>query len=182
MTTVCERRRLSGPGLRAVVCGCFAGMMLIAGCNTAPPPVDTKAVEDAVRAADMAWSKAAGAMDVATTTSYYADNAVVMPPNMPIVTTKDAMQKAWASMLVPGNSIAWTPSTVTSAGSGEVVYVQGTYTASMKGPDGKMDADTGKYLEVWKKQADGGWKAVEDIWNSDMPEAAATPVAAKKKG
>jgi ketosteroid isomerase-like protein len=179
MNTSCVRRQLSG--LR-VVSGCFAGLMLIAGCNSAPPPVDTKAVEDAVRAADVAWSKAAGAMDVAATNSYYADDAVVMPPNMPVVTTHDGTQKAWASMLVPGNSLAWTPSTVTAAGSGDMAFVQGTYTASMKGPDGKTMPDTGKYLEVWKKQADGSWKAVDDIWNSDMPVAAPAPVAKKKKG
>jgi ketosteroid isomerase-like protein len=178
MNTGCVRRQLSG--LR-IVCGCFAGLMLVAGCNTAPPPVDTKAVEDAVRAADVAWSKAAGAQDIGTVNSYYAEDAVVMPPNSPVVTTHDATQKAWASMLVPGNSLTWTPSTVTAAGSGDMAYVQGTYTASMKGPDGKAMPDAGKYLEAWKKQADGSWKVEEDIWNSDMPMAAAAPVAAKKK-
>jgi len=165
-----------------VVGGCFAGVLLVAGCNTAPPPVDTKAVEDAVRAADAAWSKAAVAMDVAATGSYYADDAVVMPPNMPIVNGKEAAQKAWTEMLVPGNSISWTPSTVVSAGSGEIAYSQGAYTMTMKGPDGKVTSETGKYLEVWKKQADGSWKAVEDIWNSDMPAVAAAPVSVKKKG
>ncbi len=83
-------------------------------------------------------------------------------------------------MLVPGNSLAWTPSTVTAAGSGDMAFVQGTYTASMKGPDGKAVSDTGKYLEVWKKQADGSWKAVEDIWNSDMPMTPPAPVKGKK--
>jgi ketosteroid isomerase-like protein len=184
MTTGCVRQ-LSGLdsswGLRAVVCGCFAGLMLVAGCNTAPPAVDTKAAEDAVRAADAAWSKAAAALDVAAAGSYYADDAVVMPPNSPIVNGKAAAQQAWAAMLVPGNSVSWTASTVTSAGSGDLVYVQGTYTASMKGPNGKAMADQGKYLEVWKKQADGSWKAVEDIWNSDMPAVAVKP-AAKKAG
>ena len=179
MTTGCVRRQFSGLSLS--VCGCFAGLMLVAGCNTAPAPGDTKAAEDAVRAADAAWSKAAIAMDVAAVGSYYADDAVVLPPNMPIVIGKDAAQKAWAAILVPGNSTSWTASTVVSAASGDIVYDQGTYTASMKGPDGKAVPDTGKYLCVWKKQADGSWKAVEDTWNSDLPVAAPAPVAAKKK-
>lgn len=177
MITGCDRVHLRG-----VACGCFAGMMLLAGCNAAPPPVDTKAVEDAVRAADVAWAKAAGAQDVAAVVSYYADDAVVMPPNSPVVASKDGWQKAWAEMLVPGNSLSWTPNTVKSAASGELVYVQGTYTGNFKGPDGKAVADAGKYLEVWTKQADGSWKAVDDIWNSDVPQAAAAPVAVKKKG
>ena len=34
---------------------------------------------------------------------------------------------------------------------------------------GKPVTDRGKYVEAWKKQADGAWKVVEDIYNSDLP-------------
>ena len=188
MITGCVRRQLSGLGL--VLCGCFAGMVLVAGCNSAPPPVNTKAAEDAVRAADAAWSKAAGAMDVAAVASYYTDDATVLPPNMPIVSGQAEAQKAWAAILVPGNSVSWIANKVVSAASGDLVYDQGTYTSSMKGPGGKMVADLGKYLCVWKQQPDGHWKAVEDMWSSDLPAVAAKPgkaakaakAAKKKKG
>jgi ketosteroid isomerase-like protein len=30
-------------------------------------------------------------------------------------------------------------------------------------------ADTGKFIEVWLKQADGTWRLAWDIWNSDIP-------------
>jgi ketosteroid isomerase-like protein len=54
---------------------------------------------------------------------------------------------------------------------------------TMKDAQGKPVTDRGKYTEVWKKQADGKWKAVADIWNSDLPVSAPAPapVAAKKK-
>ena len=39
-------------------------------------------------------------------------------------------------------------------------------------------ADRGKFVEVWKKQADGKWKVVADIFNSDLP--AAPPGEGKK--
>ncbi len=120
-------------------------------------------------------------MDVAAVGSYYADDAVVLPPNMPIVNGKAGAQQTWLTMLVPDNSISWTTSTAVSAASGDMVVTQGTYTASFQGPDGKAVPETGKYLEVWKKQADGSWKVVRDIWNSDLPTVAlAAPV--KKKG
>ena len=38
---------------------------------------------------------------------------------------------------------------------------------SSKGSDGKTVAKTGKYVCVWKKEADGKWKAIRDIWNYD---------------
>jgi ketosteroid isomerase-like protein len=154
---------------------------LVAGCDHAPPAVDTKAAVKAVMDADAAWSRAAGAMDAAGASGFYADDATVLAPNQPLITGKDALQKAWAAMLVPGNSVSWSASTAVASASGDLVYVQGTYTASMKGPHGRPMNDKGKYLEVWKKQADGSWKDEEDTWNSDLPVMAATPVAAKTK-
>ena len=29
--------------------------------------------------------------------------------------------------------------------------------------------DVGKYLLVWKKQPDGGWKVLREIYNTDLP-------------
>ena len=132
---------------------------------------------------DAQWSKAAGSRDVEAVVSYYADDAIVLPPNAAIVTGKAAAQKAWAAELVPGSSTSWTASTVVASASGDMVYDQGTYSATMAGPGGKPVADKGKYLCVWKKQADGSWKAVADTWNSDMPAApvAAAPMKKMKK-
>jgi len=45
--------------------------------------------EKAVRDADEAWSKVAGAKDLDKTVSYYADDAIVLPPNEAMVTMKD---------------------------------------------------------------------------------------------
>jgi ketosteroid isomerase-like protein len=37
----------------------------------------------------------------------------------------------------------------------------------------KPATDKGKYVTVFKKQADGSWKVVADIFNSDGPAAPA---------
>jgi ketosteroid isomerase-like protein len=182
MTTGCARRQLSGPGLGVVLGGCFAGLMLVAGCNQAPAPpvVDTKAAEDAVRAADAAQLKAAQAMDVAGVAGYYTANAVVLPPNAPIATDTVSIQKVWSAMLVPGTELTWASTNVVSSASGDMVYDQGTYTANTKGPGGRPLIDQGKYLTVWMKQTDGSWKAVEDTWNSDLPIATAVAAPATR--
>jgi len=41
----------------------------------------------------------------------------------------------------------------------------------MTAPDdnGKSSIDRGKYVAVWKKQADGNWKVAVDTWNTDLP-------------
>ena len=44
----------------------------------------------------------------------------------------------------------------------------GTYTSQLMGEDGKLVAEPGKWLSVWKKQADGSWKVVVDTYNTDI--------------
>ena len=55
---------------------------------------DTK-TEQALRDADDAWSKAAASKDLEKTVSYYSADAIVLPPNAPIATTKEAIKKLW---------------------------------------------------------------------------------------
>lgn len=38
-----------------------------------------------------------------------------------------------------------------------------------KGVQGNPSTESGKSVEVWKKQPDGKWKCVADIFDSDMP-------------
>jgi len=180
VTLGCERRQLSGKILGRAGCLSLAGLMLVSGCKQAPPSVDTQAAEDAVRAADGDSLKAAQALDAVGTASSYSDDAMVMPPNQPAASGRVEAQKVWAAMLLPGTEIMWNDNKVEAAQSGEMVYVQGTYSVTTPGPDGKPVSDDGKYLSVWKKLGYGDWKEVEAIWNSDLPVVAA-PGAAKTK-
>jgi ketosteroid isomerase-like protein len=70
---------------------------------------------------------------------------------------------------LPGFAIQWQPTKVEVARSGGLAFAQGTYEMTMTGPQGSPVTDRGKYIDVWKKQADGAWKVVADIFNSDMP-------------
>ncbi len=47
------------------------------------------------------------------------------------------------------------------------LYSVGTYSMTVSDRDKKPVTDKGKYVTVYKKQADGSWKAVHDMWNSD---------------
>jgi ketosteroid isomerase-like protein len=135
--------------------------------------VDPQASVDAVRATDAQWAKAAAAHDVDGTIAFYSDDAIVMPPNTPMVQDKGSERKAWAAILVPGADISWTAGKVEAAKSGELVYDVGVYTLITRASKGKpQTTDGGKYLAVWKKQADGNWKAVAGTWNSDKPTPA----------
>ncbi len=128
--------------------------------------------EAAVKALDAEWSKAAGSKNVEKTVSYYADDAIVMPSNSPALTTKEAIRAMWQGMLgAPNFSGGWTATKVDVARSGDLAYVTGTYEINEADASGKPVTDKGKYLEVWKKQADGNWKCVADMFNTNLPVA-----------
>jgi ketosteroid isomerase-like protein len=132
------------------------------------------ATERALRDADAQWSKAAETKDLDKTVSYYADDAIVMPPNASAATTKEAIRKIWQDLIgSPGLAVSWKATKVEVAKSGDIGFVSGTYELTMNDANGKPVNDHGKYLEVWEKQANGKWKCGADIWNSDLPVAPA---------
>jgi ketosteroid isomerase-like protein len=138
---------------------------------------DTKA-EQALRDLDAQWSSAAGAKDLDKTVSYYSEDAIVMPPNAPSATTKEAIRSVWKEVLAsPGAAVSWKATKVEVAKSGDLACVSGTYEETTTDASGKPVKDRGKYVEIFKKQVDGTWKVVADIWNSDLP----TPAPAEKK-
>ena len=75
----------------------FAGFLLLAGCNSAPPALSTPAVDISaekakIRDLETAWSKDAAAKDVDKSVANYADDAVLLMPGMPAAKTKDAVR------------------------------------------------------------------------------------------
>ena len=163
---------------RLVLAGWIALLTFTLGCQPQAPPDTRAAVESALKELDAQWSKAAGAKDVDKTVSYYADDAIVLPTNAPAATTKEAIRGVWKDMITnPGFAGGWKATRVEVARSGDLAYLSGTYELTMNDASGKPVTDRGKYVEVWKKQADGKWKTVADIWNSDLP----APASPEKK-
>jgi ketosteroid isomerase-like protein len=72
----------------------------------------------------------------------------------------------------PGAAISWTATKVEVTKAGDLAYVSGTYEETLTDARVKPGKDRGKYLEIFKKQADGTWKCIRDIWNSDLPASA----------
>jgi len=145
----------------------------LTACQTSS---DTRAAdESALRKLDEEWSKAIGARDVDKTVSYYSDDAVLMPPNIPTLTGKEPIRTLWKSMLEsPSFSGGWTATKVEVARSGDLAYVSGNYEFKEQDDRGAAIVDKGKYLEVWRKQADASWKCVAGMFNSDLPAGAPT--------
>jgi uncharacterized protein (TIGR02246 family) len=166
--------------LRAILVSSLVIMGLALACQQPPPPSppDTRAADErAVREADGACLKAMTAKDVEGFVSFFAEDAVELQPNVPMLTGKESIRK-WASELManPGFSGSWQASKVEASRGGDLAYTVGTYQFTLNDSKGKPVSDRGKFVAVWKKQPDGTWKAVADMVNSDLP----APGAAKR--
>jgi uncharacterized protein (TIGR02246 family) len=158
--------------------GCLSLLSFALICTVSA--ADSKNIEQALRDLDAHWSAAAAAKDLEKTISFYSPDALVLPTNAPAATTREAIRNTWKELLAsPGLAISWKTTRVEVAKSGDIAYTTGTYELTMNDANGTPINDRGKYVEVWKKQADGKWKVVADIWNSDLPVSAAAPAEKK---
>ena len=161
---------------------CVALFALTTACSTNVPSSKNADVA-AVRSVEAASVKDIAAKDLDNWLSHYSDDASVLLPNQMMITGKNNIKVAFKPMLADPNFALTFQSTRGEASkSGDFVYVIGTYSMTTSSPrDQKPVTDQGKYLTVFKKQADGNWKAVADMVNSDLPAPAEHPQAAPQQ-
>jgi uncharacterized protein (TIGR02246 family) len=146
---------------------------LALACQQPPPssPPDTRAADErAVREAEAAQAKAAAAKDLESWLSFFAGDCIELPPNAPALTGKEASRKTLSEMIAnPGFAVSWQVNKAEASRGGDIAYTVWTYHLTMNDSKGKPLTDRGKGVSVWKKQPDGQWKIVVDIYNSDLP-------------
>jgi len=134
------------------------------------PPDTSETDKKAIREMEEAWNKAGAAKDAAAYVAFYTDDAHVLMPNAPLLTGKAAIKDAVKPMMAdPNFSITLTPTRLEVSKGGDMAYTQGSYKMTFSDVRGNKFEDEGKYLTIYRKLADGSWKAVEDTMMSDLP-------------
>ena len=158
-----------------LIAGIFFPLLQM-GCMQAPTAVpakpDTSALdEQAIRDSEAAWVKAFATKEPAKAEAFYADDADSMLPDTPIMTGKQAILAGMKPELGdPNFSLVFAPKKVVIAKSGDIAYSQGTFRYTTTDPKTKKRVgQSGNYVEVYKKQADGTWKVEEDIATEETP-------------
>jgi len=147
----------------------FAFGMMVVACAPAAPPGLTEADRAEIRATtEEARAIANSSRDWAQYAEiYYAPDAIVMPANEEVVRGREAIV-SWFESFPPFEDMQLNQ--VEVDGAGDIAYVYGTFSMILMLPDVEEPVpDAGKYIEIWRRQADGSWKIVMDIFNSDLP-------------
>ena len=111
------------------------------------------------------FSRSMVTKDFETASRTYDDNAVLMPPNHPAVRGRNAI-KEWMAGFPP--VLQFKIEIEESDARADLAYVRGAFSMVFQpeGAPGPIE-EIGKYLEVRKKQPDGSWLLIADIFNSD---------------
>ena len=127
------------------------------------------AAQDAIRKASVDWGLAAQAKDLDRSISYYTANAILFPPKAPAVQGAENLRKVWQQLLAtPGLQMSFTTTSVEVSRSGDLGWEYGTFQNSATDKKGKITKETGKYVILWQKQADGSWKVAVDTASADQ--------------
>ena len=112
--------------------------------------------------------KAILAKDWTTMTTQYIEDAVVYPPNEPPAKGRVAIC-AFVERIPPVTAMEVV--ILTAEGRDDVAYVLGTYTMTIAAPGGPPVKDSGKLVEVRRRQPDGKWPLAVDMFSSNRPAA-----------
>ena len=168
--------------MRSVAPLCAAVLLLAAACapkgetavkdsaaTVAPPVVDAAAVRQAIEQANASFAQAVKQSDTVAMVANYADDAVMMMEGTPAWHGRSEIAKQIIAAFKPmkGADVKLTTSQVDIGG--DYAIETGTYETTVSAPGGKPMTEKGKYVTVWKKQADGSWKIYRDVGNSDAP-------------
>ena len=123
----------------------------------------------AIRQVADAYVKATLAGDAKAIAALYTEDAVEMPPNVPSVRGRAAIEQYYTKLFSGDTKVGQFALThLESRAAGDTGYDVGTYKQSMN-PPGQTSAtsDTGKYVVVLRR-IQGAWKVAYAIYNSDQ--------------
>ena len=145
---------------------------MLVGCAPAPPPapvVDVAAETAKIKEIEATWVKEAAAKDLDKIVAHYTDDGVFMGPGAPAAKGKDAIRAGWKDLLGMSTDMKFASDLVDISQAGDMASAKGSYTMRVTNPKTKKASeDKGSFVTVYKKQADGGWKAKVDIAVSEV--------------
>lgn len=96
---------------------------------------------------------------------FYAEDARLMPPDQPTLEGREAVRAFWKDAPQAGLlDLKLTAREVD--GSGNLAYERGEFARRLRPRHGHQFTDLGKYVVVFRRQPDGEYRAIVEIFNS----------------
>lgn len=142
--------------------------IFISGCSQ--QKADTKNEGEKLMQLSREWSRLASTDSTEKILSYWAEDAVVMSPGQSPINGKKAIREmVEGTSKIPGFKISWEPLSVYVSETGDMAYMIEQNQITVNDSLGKPMTEYNKGVTVWRKEPDGSWKNVVDIWNANPP-------------
>jgi uncharacterized protein (TIGR02246 family) len=153
---------------KPVVQSSVALALLMWACARRDTATTSKTDVAAIRQAHQTMQAASRAGDWEAWSAMYAEDAVIMIPNRPALEGRTAIRshfRGWPAMGGEGVELLEVETR------GDLAYVRGRYRLRMSIAGAGEIADSGKTLEIWRKQPNGRWQPWRDMSSSDVTPA-----------
>lgn len=132
------------------------------------PVVDKKLEGEKLMKLSKDWSDIVKTGDLEKITEGWADDAVMMVPGMSPLRGKEAIKNyVKAGLEIPGFSVKWEPLEVFVSDNGDMAYMIERNEMIVNDSMGNPIVTYNKTVTVWRKDNNGNWKNVIDMWNED---------------
>ena len=147
------------------ICALLACNVLLFGCSEVT--VDKEAEAEKLMQLSREWSAMVAAGDLEASGELWADDAVMLPPDLPVLAGKEAIRDyVMGAASIPSFKISWEPDSAHISKSGDMAYLIERNVIEFDGEDGEKIVTHGKVVTVWRKDPQGQWKNVVDMWNT----------------
>ncbi len=149
----------------------FLVSLALAWACAPPPASDVSRTRTALQEADRAFNRAAAARRADGWMEFMAPDGALIRPTGTL--TGPAVREAVIRMFADTSfTLTWEPLQADVGTSGDLGYTVGHWMAHFRNDKGAPMTGTGRYLTIWKQQADRSWKVVQDIGVQDPAPAA----------
>ena len=143
----------------------------LAGCQryASNGGASADSVKEAIKADEKKWNEQFKSQDLEGLLGHYTDDAFFVAPGVKPATGRTEIRQVYAkAMTDQAFQISFSSDRIDVAGSGDFAYARGHFSEKYTDPKTqKVISDSGSYVTIYKKQSDGGWKAVEDFAVAD---------------
>jgi len=135
--------------------------------------VDTKEDIEAIREQQEEFPLAHKYHDGAKLAEFYTEDAMLIPPDEPIVKGKQAIAEWYERQFKKAQPIENPTVTIEEIEVfGNLAFNRGNFILKFEGETADKPVILNlRFITIWRKQPDGSWRFYRDIWNTNAPPA-----------
>ena len=124
---------------------------------------DPAAVQRAIDAGNAQWRTAFKAQDAELLANIFIADGALLRLNGDVVRGREAIRERMGGAMQRLGPCDVTVTTLNTWVIGDTAHEYGAYTYTWRGDDGQPAHDSGHYVVVWKRQADGSYRIATDL-------------------